>query len=121
MSDDKHKHYAKLSESHILECAKYHPQAGEKTPKSKGQPQNLSEGLLFESRRKYCVGDLLQLTLAIPLLTAEDDALTVPITLIVSVVRVEVAREGLYEIGVCFTKLDQRYRSRLLDCLAKKK
>ena len=121
MSDEKHKHYAKLSDSHILECGKYQPQAHDDSLKSKGKPQNLNEGLLFESNKKYSVGDLLRLKLAIPLISADDDTLTVPITLIVSVVGVKIVREGIYEVAVCFTKLDQRYRSRLLEFLAGRK
>jgi len=121
MSDEKHKHYAKLSDSHILECARYQPATHDDSLKSKGKPKNLNEGLLFETSKKYSVGDLLRMKLAIPLISADDDTLTVPITLIVSVVGIKIAREGVYEVAVCFTKLDQRYRSRLLEFLAERK
>lgn len=120
MSAPKREKFARLSGRQILSCSLYHPETSAKKVSSRSKPQNLREGLLFDSKNKYSVGDLLRLQLSIPLLNSKDDTLSVPVTLIGNVVRVAMVAEGLYQIGICFTKLDQQYRSRLLECLAEK-
>lgn len=120
MSTPKREKFARLSDKQVLSCSLYHPETSARRLSAQGKPQNLREGLLFNSMTKYAVGDLLRLKLAIPLLNSTDAPLAIPVTLIGNVVRVAMQEGGSYQIGVCFTKLDQQYRSRLLESLADK-
>ena len=80
-------------------------------------------GLLFECKRKYDIGNLLKLEIVIPgwekfkseFYKPDESSRSKPLIALASVVRVEMVKPGLYDIGVSFAGIDEGHQSALLQ------
>ncbi len=88
-----------------------------KSNKKKGAPQKpdavvktkniAGGGIAFLIKKKLSVGDFLEMELQLP--TTE-----VPVSATAKVMRIEELKDGLYDIGVCFTKISHTQQEKLL-------
>lgn len=114
-----HRKYVRIPRRYIVHCSPF-------TAKDLLSPgrDNITEGLLkniscggilFESKAKYDVGMLLRIELALPgwekfkteFFREDSYPLFNPLTVLANVVRLEVLEDGLFDIGACFSAVDE--------------
>lgn len=86
-------------------------------------------GILFETNAQFDVGSLLKLEISIPgwerfkaEFYKDGTSYGEPLVILATVVRVEaLADEGLFDIGVCFSAIDEGHRWALLKYIEEKR
>ncbi|MFA5260290.1 MAG: PilZ domain-containing protein [Candidatus Omnitrophota bacterium] len=111
--------YVRIPRRYIIRCSPFTAKDFLSPGRDKiteGLLKNIScGGILFESKVRYDVGILLRIELALPGWerfkseffkegrTPHSD----PLTVLVHVVRLEVLEDGLFDIGACFSAIDE--------------
>ena len=114
-----HRKYVRIPRQYIIRCAPF-------TAKDFLAPtqENIAEGLLkdiscggilFESKVKYDIGTLLRIELALPgwekfkteFFKEDSTPHADPLTVLAHVVRLEALENGMFDIGACFSAIDE--------------
>ncbi|HOX23037.1 MAG TPA: PilZ domain-containing protein [Elusimicrobiales bacterium] len=118
--------YTRVPLQRLLKCEKYAIPRPDESERQELKTKNVSgSGLLFLSKQKFQVGDLLRLELDLagwekyksefykPDLTASGK----PLVVLANVARVVAQKDGGYEIGVLFSGLDDGHKMALVKFL----
>ena len=119
--------YLRISRNYILDCTLFSIKNLQMEPDQQvmqGVMRNISAGgVLFESECKFAVGTLLKIDLALPgwqrfkteFLKEDTFSISEPLTVLARVVRLEVIElDRLYDVGVCFSAVDEGHKIGLL-------
>lgn len=116
--------YIRIRAQHMLMHEKYILNPLDDEELVEGLLGNYSAGgVLFESKTKYNIGDLLKLEISIPGWEQfknefyKEDAITPsrPIIVLAKIIHVEnIVVDELYDIGVCFVGIDENHRWALM-------
>lgn len=108
---------------YVLSYKKYVFQNEKEQKAYVGTIKNFSAGGgLFESSEKYEINQVLQIEISVPgwekfkneFYKSTKLSVEEPVIALAKVVRVELVKEGLYDIGVCFIGIDQGHQWALI-------
>ncbi len=114
-----HRKYVRIPRRYIIHCSPFTAKdllSPGRDHITEGLLKNIScGGILFESKVKYDVGILLRIELALPgwekfkteFFREVSAPLFNPLTVLANVVRLEVLGEELFDIGACFSAVDE--------------
>ena len=114
-----HRKYVRIPRQYIIRCAPFTAKdllSPVQDNITEGVLKNIScGGVLFESKVKYDVGSLLRIELALPgwekfkteFFREDRMPHSDPLTVLAHVVRLEVLEDGLFDIGACFSAIDE--------------
>lgn len=124
--------YIRIESTEVLDCQMFNSNAlldGGAGERIRAVAKNISAGgVLFESHIKYDIGNLLKLDIDLPgwekfkaeFYKYDEVTHTEPLVILATVVRVEVLKpEKLYDIGVCFSAIDEGHRWALLKYITR--
>jgi len=121
--------YFRLSKECLVKCEKYSIPRKAANEQLACKAKNISSGgLLFESKTKFELGDVLWLEVqaagwekySAEFYKHEKTTESKPLVVLGTVVRAELLPSGSYEVGVAFTGIDEGHRWALLKYLKAK-
>lgn len=122
--------YVRVLTNDIIKCERYEVPPPEKREKQEALMKNISAGgILFESREKFDIWDVLKLEINLPgwekcRPVFQDKGVpygSKPLVSLASVVRVEFIDKNLFDIGVYFKNMDDETWLTLLNYVDKRK
>lgn len=114
--------YIRIDEQDVIHCEKYSIPRNSSS-QIEGMTKNISGGgVLFSSSQSFEIGQILRLEISLSgwerfkteFYKEDRLAHSKPIVVLATVVRVELIEENNYEIGVCFTGIDEGHKWALL-------
>ncbi|MBU1862732.1 MAG: PilZ domain-containing protein [Candidatus Omnitrophica bacterium] len=115
--------YVRFKKSYILKCEHYTiPRKADEQEINSASKNISAGGILFESNSSYNIGDILKLEINLPqwekdkpeFYKATSLSSSQPLIALGTVMRVEIITEGLFDIGVCFSAVDEGHLMALI-------
>jgi c-di-GMP-binding flagellar brake protein YcgR len=116
---DERRKYVRLSSQNLLRCEVYRIPEGDAPAKKEAMSKNISAGgVLFESAVKYDIGEVLKLEIKLTGWSKykpefyKPDALSAsePLVALGNVVRIEALENGMYDVGLCLSGIDEGHQ-----------
>jgi hypothetical protein len=119
--------FIRIPSEALVTCKKYGDAAGA-LPRESALKNLSAEGILFQAKQQYKIGDVLKMELHLPgwqkfnpgFYKVEEFSYQKPLIALGTVVRIEFISEELYEIGVYLNGVDEGHRWALQEYIKHK-